>query len=124
MSAKLIIWIPGQFLITGYKRGDFLWDNTYKKYVYKSRLFTEREFNAEAEKIFKQHHRIFPQVHVVEYSDEAKADLGPDLAPVATISPAHEITAEEAEAVMERLAPWRLKPQPGKVAGKPAMRTG
>ena len=35
------------------------------------------------------------------------------VAPITTISVAHEITIAEAEDVMERLAPHRLKKKPG-----------
>jgi hypothetical protein len=112
-------------MVTGFKRGDFLWNEDHKCYVYQNKVFSEREFNAVAEKVFKLHYRLLPQVRVVKFSDDAEAPAiapapVPQPAPAAVedFSPAAEVTADEAEKVLARERPWRLKRQVGRPANE------
>ena len=77
-------------------------------------MLSETELNAEIEKAMAHYPKILhPLVKVVEFSEPPA-----DVAPVATITAAREITVAEAEEVMQHLAPHRLK---AKTGPKPAL---
>jgi len=100
--SKLIIYVPGKPLVNGYKRRDFLWSVDHSCYIYKGRELDEQEFNAIAEKVMRQNDDMHPLVKVSTFSD----------APAGTTAP-HEFTVGEAEEVLTRLAPHRLKGKTG-----------
>lgn len=116
--SKFVVCISGKPNIHGYKRGEFHWNETLKLYVYQKLIFDESQFNEVVAKALDRYHDMSPKVRVVEVavSQQPVEDL--DTPPIATITAAHEVTVEEAEAVMERLAPHRLKKKTGP---KPAL---
>lgn len=108
---KLIIYITGKPIIHGYKRRDFRWVPKHNCYLYQEKEFLPSEFNAACEKIMRDNQDMYPLVRVIEVSDSSENwEAAP---PVTTITTAREITVAEAEAVMEHLAPHRLKKKPG-----------
>lgn len=107
--SKLIIYVKGNKTVEGLRKGDFVWNEEHKCYLWKGRVLDEPELNAEIEKAMNHFpKRLRPLVKVVEFSESNAMP-----APITTISAAQEITVADAEAVMERLAPHRLKQKPG-----------
>lgn len=106
--SKLIIWVAGRFNLHGHKRGKFILSPAHGNiYIFEGKEFAPEEFNAKYAEAMKVGASMSPQVRVVGVGVPA------DVPPVATITAAHEITAEEAEAVIARLAPGRLKKRTG-----------
>ncbi len=105
--SRLIIYVSGKPLLHGHKRREFLWSPAHKCYLYGGKEIEAAEFNAIYEKAMRTNADMNPRVLVTN----ADASAAP-IAPVATIA-AHEITTEEAEAVLARLAPERLKKKTG-----------
>jgi hypothetical protein len=103
--AKFIIYLTGPTFHYGYQRGPFLWSEPHKAFLFDGKIYDEQTFNSVVNKILLDHADDHPQIRVVEFS-EAPAAVQP--APVATIT-AHEVTADEAEAVLKRLAPELMK---------------
>lgn len=103
--AKLIICCKGNPAVRGYKLYEMLWNDERRLYVYQGREFDELEFNDVVEKALDRHKEFHPFVKVVSTSGKAVPQ-------VITVS-ARQITAEEAEAVLKKLAPERLKKKPG-----------
>ncbi len=108
---KLIIYIKGKPNIHGHKRRDFRWVPQHNCYLYREREFTVSEFNVESEKIMRDNQDLYPLVRVLD--DYMQTDSWESPPPVATLTTAREITVAEAEDVMERMAPHRLKKKPG-----------
>jgi hypothetical protein len=106
--AKLIIYVTGRPLYYGFRRQEFAWDQTLGCYVWKAKQLSEKEFNEVAPKVLKNFADLHPMVRVTEFSEGIEL---PE--PVATIA-AHEITAEEAIEVLQRLAPEVLKKKVGR----------
>jgi hypothetical protein len=113
--AKLIIYAKGHPLVNGLKRMEFLWVEKYGSYLYLGRELDEHEFNIVVEKAMNLYRAFYPLVKVVDISEPAPAPA--KSAPSAELdideSGPREITVAEALEVMERLAPHRLKKQPG-----------
>jgi hypothetical protein len=116
---KIIIYVPGKPIVHGYKRREFIWSEPHKCHVYMAREYELSEFNEAFEKAMKNNRDMNPMVRVIELdaakpAPAAAAPLAPPpiINPVATIS-AHEVTVEEAEEVLLRLAPDRLKKKAG-----------
>ncbi len=107
MSPKIIIWIPGKPLLHGHKRREFLWSVPHACYLYEGREIELGEFNAKYEKAMRNNADLNPRVKILGLGT-AEAP-----APVATIVAAHEVTADEAEEVLMRLRPERLKKKTG-----------
>jgi len=104
MSAKLIIWCSGRPALNGHKRRSFLWNTEFNCYVHENKVLDEREFNAVVEAVFKKNSDLRPCVRVVGFSDGTAAP-----APVTTITAAREVTLDEALAVVQRMAPEKLR---------------
>ncbi len=102
---KFLIAFQGRPLVQGHKLGDFRWDGNRRLYVYLGREIADHEFNAHIKKVFKHHAAYLPLMQITLVEEP--------VAPIATIT-AHEITLEEAESAMQRLAPDRLKKQKAK----------
>lgn len=98
--SKLIIWVPGKPLLYGYHRSEFKWSEPHQCYIYQGRVFEEKEFNGAADRALKNYADLFPSVKVVEFSEPVVAER-------------HEITVAEAEEVLIRYAPHRLKQKSG-----------
>jgi hypothetical protein len=108
---KLIIYITGKPLLNGYRRREFVWSEPHACYLYENTEFLPAEFNAKYEKAVRNNADLNPRVRVIE-GDEVKAPVIP-MAPVSTLSTAREISADEAEEVLMRLRPDRLKKKTG-----------
>lgn len=115
----LAIYINGRPAMHGHKRREFQWSAEHGIYLYEGRLFEPQEFNEAFERCEKRNADLSPLVKVVD--GHVEAPVAPPPAPVTTISAAREITLEEAEAVMWRMAPERMKKKTGK---PPEMMTG
>jgi hypothetical protein len=102
--AKLIIYVTGRPLINGYKRREFVWSEEHKLFLYGGKEFTEQEFNAIQDKVLTGNADIYPRVKVSTLSPPE--DISDVMLPRA-------ISAQEAEEVLEHLAPERLKKKPG-----------
>ncbi len=107
---KLIIYVKGKPIIHGYKQREFRWMPKHNCYVFREQEFTPKEYDAIHEKVMMDNQDLRPMVRVlvdVAAPDEWEAP------PAITTITAKEITVADAEAVMERLAPHRLKKKPG-----------
>lgn len=103
MSMKFLLYVKGQPLVNGFKRLEFEWSQPHGLYLFRGRPLDASELNADCEKVFTSlvYKNMFPCVKI---APESRQD--PVHAPV-------EVTLAEAEAVMKRLAPHRLKGKPG-----------
>ncbi len=106
MSIKLAIYVTGSVLAHGHKRREFVWSPEHGIYLYGGSLIDADKFNAVYARCVKTNTDMSPLVKVIATTPEAAP------APVATIA-AGEVTLAQAEAVMERLAPHRLKKKTG-----------
>lgn len=113
--AKLILYVTGKPLLYGFKRGEFKWSQPHQCYIYQGKVFSESEFNAVADRVLRGFPDMFPSARVVELSATVPAP-----APIATIAQGREITVEEAEAALQRLAPEMLKKKPGRKSTRAA----
>lgn len=131
MSAKLIICCSGRPALNGHKRRLFQWNPEYNCFVYENRLFDEVEFNSKIEEVMKKNSDLRPYVKVAVLSDgsavQAPAAPTGDYAALQAKYAALQarigqpVTAAEAEEVLLRLAPHRLKAKPGrKLVAEPA----
>lgn len=109
--AKFLIAFAGRPLVQGFKIGEFKWDEARRLYVFLGREIEAHEFNAQMTHVYRTAANLPFRVTLV---DEVPAVAA--IAPVATITTAtaHEITLEEAEATIQRLAPHRLKKKTGR----------
>lgn len=121
--SKLIIWVSGKPTLNGYKRRDFVWSLAHNAFIYEGRELDESEFNEKCEKAFRNNEDLHPRVKLVKFSAGTVTQVEPQpekttatvsTAPIATITASREITLAEAEAVMKRLAPQRLKKPMGR----------
>jgi hypothetical protein len=103
---KLIIYSRGKPITHGYKQREFRWMPKHNCYVFREKEFSPEEFNEQVEKIVMDNLDLRPMVRVV-------GDVFESAPSITTITTAREITIAEAEDVMERLAPHRLKKKPG-----------
>ncbi len=114
MSAKLIIWLPGKPSLHGYKRREFLWSERHGCYLYGGAEIEASKFNEVYEKAFKTNADMNPRIKVLSVDAMSAAPTAPPI-PAPPISPPAppEITLEQAEEAMQRLAPERLKKKTG-----------
>ena len=110
--SKLIIYLPGKARVQGYKMYDFLWDESLQCFVFRGKAYDPHEFNEAYDICMKRFRRLLPTISVKVIGLETAPVVAATPAPTPTPAP-HEITVEEAEAVMQRLAPDRLKKKPG-----------
>lgn len=109
--SKLIIWVGGKPLLHGYKVREFKWSAGHGCYIYGGAEIEDRDFNAVYEKCLKNNADLGPRVKVVSTGAVMVAFVPkPEPSPARADPPqAHEITLAEAEAVVARLAPERLR---------------
>ena len=110
---KFIICLTGKIPLThGFKIHEFIWDEALQTYVFEGKSFTEHELNAKVDVAYKRYPTLVPhpRVRCIDATSAAIAET-----PIATITTAREITLDEAEAVMQREAPHRLKKKPGPI---------
>ncbi len=117
---KFIITITGKPNIHGHKRGEFIWVEERKKFLFLGRVIEAAEFNKLSAIALDRYPEYHPKCELLP--EEAAAPVEPvapvvPLVPVSTIAPVTEITLEMALDVVERQAPALLKKNPGK---KPA----
>lgn len=114
--SKLIIYVSGSLAVNGHRIREFNYSPTHKKFIWQGREVSDVEFNANFEKAWKTNGDLYPRAMVVETSQPGApaitAPLPATPPPIATIS-AREITADEAEGVLMRLRPERLKKKTG-----------
>lgn len=115
----LLIYVTGKPLLYGFKRRDFFWNDTHKVFVYGGEQ-TPATFNEAFEKCLKNNADMQPRVKVVEITGKDAPAVVAVVAPTRTAPVAalpttvpRAITLEEAEAVVARLAPERLKKKTG-----------
>lgn len=103
---KFIIYLDGNPHVQGYTRFEFKWSQSHGAYIWQGREIEASEFNKEAEIALTRYARVnwHPKVKIVSGIHERVAPID---------STAKEITLAEAEEVMERLAPHRLKKKTG-----------
>lgn len=109
--SNLIIYVSGRLNLNGHRIREFKWSEVHKKHIYLGRELTPEEFNPLFEKAWKNNADLMPRVMVIGAAPALPVTAP---APVATITAAREITADEAEAVLARLRPERLKQKPGR----------
>jgi hypothetical protein len=114
MSAKLIIWIPGKPLLNGHKQREFLWSESHRCYVYGGTEIAAEDFNSIYEKAVRNNLDMNPRVRVIAI--DAEKPIAQDAPPIPPIS-MQEITpdeaADQAEEILARLRPDRLKKKTG-----------
>lgn len=103
---KFLFYLEGNPLIQGHTRLEFKWSPAHGVFLFEGKETEPKDFDAVARTVFGPRYRnlFFPLVKLAGAAAAAAA-------PVAD-KPA-EITVADAEAVMERLAPHRLKKKPG-----------
>ena len=96
---KFLIYLEGNPQIQGYTRFEFKWSQKHGVYLFNGQETEKKDFNEVAARVFSipQYRLMFPKVKLLGSEEE----------------PTREITVAEAEEVMERLAPHRLKKKPG-----------
>ena len=108
MSAKIIIYLTGKPSLNGLRRREFQWSGAHGLYLYENRDLELHEFNAKYDKALRTNSDMRVLVKVVGAAPiEQTAPIDPEVV-------AGQITIEEAEAAMRRLAPDRLKKAPGR----------
>jgi hypothetical protein len=111
---QFIAYLTGNPAIQGYHRRDFKWSPEHGCYIYLGRTFDEKEFNVLMPAIWKKYREHFPQFKILDAPKTEPVVAAP--APVASLqidvpqAPV-EITVEAAEAVLQRLAPEKLRKQ-------------
>lgn len=112
MPVKLIIWIPGKPSIHGHKRREFLWSPAHNCYLYEGKEVDPTAFNAKYEKAMKNNADLLPRVKVIQFEDaKAVPPISDPLTP--PVPPSIDEQLDQAEAVIMRYAPERLKKKTG-----------
>lgn len=121
---RIIAYLTGNPSVQGYKRREFLWMPEHKCYVHNGRPFTEKEFNQLVPAICKKHRDLYPQFRMLEEPPAETAAVAPTTASlqIDVPAPAPEITVEQAEALLLRLAPEKLRKAPRPAAAATASR--
>lgn len=117
--AKLIIYVSGKPLMNGYKVREFQWSEVHRCYLYEGRELDAAEFNEKWEKAYRNNGDLLPRVRVTDAGNPptpAPANPAPEpvAAPPPEPVPVPEPTLDEAIAIVQRLAPDRLKSKPGR----------
>ena len=113
---KLIIWVPGYPNMNGYARGEYQWSEKHQCYIFLGKELDPQEFNEVVETAVRRYPTMYPLVKAVE------SDTKPVPAPALDIEEAdEEMTLAKAFEIVERLAPHRLKAQPGPKPKKPVL---
>ena len=111
--AKLIIYVTGKPLMNGYKVREFQWSEVHRCYLYEGRELDAAEFNEKWEKAYRNNGDLSPKVRVTDAGNPpTPAPANP--APLPEPTPPAEPTLDEALAIVQRLAPDRLKAKPGR----------
>lgn len=115
--SRLIIYVTGKPNLHGHKRREFLWSPAHSLYLYGGKEIEADQFNAAYEKAMKNNADMNPRAKVVAsigVQAESPTSNSGGPAAVTNVTVAHETTVDEALAVLERLAPERLKKKPGR----------
>jgi hypothetical protein len=130
MPAKLLICCAGRPALNGSKRRSFLWSEPNQCYVYEGRELGETEFNAKSKEVMSKNQDLRCFVKIVSEGGGASEDpriaqleakLAEKQARLETVQASlieartkAEPSLEDAIAIVERLAPDRLKKKPGR----------
>ncbi len=117
--SKLIIYVTGKPNLHGHKRREFLWSPAHGLYLYNGKEIDATEFNAAYEKAMKTNTDMNPRVKVVssiavQPEPPTSNSGGAGVVENVTLAEQKEPTAEEAVAILQRLAPELLKKKPGR----------
>lgn len=110
--SKLIIWVSGRPNLDGFKKREFVWVEKHRAFIYEGREFDAAEFNAKFDKAWHNNQDLTPRARVVEISMSTPARHTPP--PPAPHIADEAMSVEQAESVLNRLAPERLKKKPGR----------
>lgn len=120
--SRLIIYVSGKPLLHGHKRREFLWSPTHRCYLYNGKEIDASEFNATYDKAMRNNSDMSPRVMVVPsmevQSEPPTSSSTSAVVEKVTVTEPDEpnvagVTVDEAVAVLERLAPERLKKKTG-----------
>lgn len=100
--SKIIIYINGNPKVHGFKRREFTWSEPHGCYLYRSREYELYEFNELYEKAMKTNADMLPRVKVL-----LSVDAG------AQTPLTDEQMLDQAEAIINRIDPTRLKKKTG-----------
>lgn len=133
MPAKLIICCAGRPAINGHKRRSFLWMDKHGCFVHNGVELDEVAFNACSQEVMSKNQDLRCFAKVVDSDGVATADpriahleaklienqtriytLQASLISARNSAPASDITLEQALAVVESLAPDKIKKKPGR----------
>lgn len=109
--SKLIIYVTGRPLTHGHRMREFHWNEEHRCYLFQAKVFDDSDFNVAYEQAMARHVDMHPRVKLLA-AEKAPDDLD-ESTPVSTITASREISLEEAEEVVRRLAPDRLKAKSG-----------
>jgi hypothetical protein len=125
---KLILCCAGRPGLNGHKRRSFLWNAEHNCFIHEGRAFEPSEFNEIVQDVCKKNWDLYPYAKVIPDAGEKfappesaglkekVADLQEKLATAraeAHAARTADVTLETALAVVEKLAPERLKRKPG-----------
>jgi hypothetical protein len=96
-TPKLIIYVPGNPRLQGFKMREFQWSEPHKKYLYRNKEFDPVEFNQVMDKALLENEDMHPRVMVIVEPKSETLDLP------------NETTIEEALAIIRAKAPQLLK---------------
>lgn len=108
--SKLIIWVSGRPNLDGYKKREFVWNEQHRAFIYEGREFDAAEFNEKFDKAWRNNQDLAPRARVVGLATPVAPPPAPHIADEA-------MSVEQAESILNRFAPERLKKKPGR---KPA----
>jgi hypothetical protein len=106
MSTKLIIYLTGKPSLRGFKIREFVWSAPHGCYIYEGKEIEPAAFNEKYEKATRNNSDLLVRVKVTQNGDAVPT---PAPQPVAL----RELTVEDAEAILQRHAPERLKKKTG-----------
>ena len=115
LMSKLIIYVDGKPSMNGYRIREFKWSDTHKCYIYNGQEFEDDAFNAAYAKSLRTNEDLRVRVRVVALEvPSAPVQTAVQAQTFNVALPPHEVTWQEAEAVLRRVAPHRLKKKTGR----------
>ncbi len=113
--SKIIIYIDGRPLVQGFVQREFRWSDAHGCYLYESREYELAEFNAVYAECIRRNSDLAVRVRVLVSEPVVSVTVcaAPAVPVPPPISVTREITVEEAEAVMLKFAPHRVRAKTG-----------
>ena len=114
MALQFILYVTGKPRLHGVRKREFMWSNEHGCYVFESRTIDEKEFNLIVPQVLRKYEDMRPAVKIV--TPESELQTAPLISDIPDIPPTapREITLDEAVAVIQKLAPDRLRNRPGR----------